>query len=164
MHGHVSLSRMEIDDGVRRAVAGHAIYQEQQRSVMEPSILIIDADPQAAHITGAVIAQLAPNARLTITSSTLDGLSLMQQRWPDLLFIDPSPHQSSAFKMIQQAKTVRPSTRVVAIASIPTPALRRRMQELGVDLYCEKPLLLPLCMNELRALLQPSTTPAPVTV
>jgi len=134
---------------------------------MNPYILIIDADAQAAKITGAVISQIASTADLKIASNIQDGWSLMQQRWPDLLLIDPSQHQSHALKLIQRIKTVNPATRVVVIASIPTPALRRRMNDLAVDLYFEKPLLLPLCVGELRALMhvgEPDSPPSSMPI
>lgn len=131
---------------------------------MESSFLIIDPDHHAAQITGVILSRLAPQASVKIVARPQEGWTLMQERWPELLLIDPSPEQSAALNLIQQARTAEQHTRIVAIASAPTPPLRRYMQQLDVDLYFEKPLLLPLCLSELRVLLNRQDTPASVTL
>jgi DNA-binding response OmpR family regulator len=128
---------------------------------MVPHILIVDADTSAAEVTGAIVARAVPEATVAIVPIgarvTLDG----HGHAPDMLIIDPSPHSVDSAQLIRQLKAARADMRVIVIASTPTPALRRMMTELQVDAYLEKPVLLSLFHNQLRALLRNDATSAP---
>ena len=119
-----------------------------------PHILIVDTDMSAAEVTRAVISRAVPEARVAIAPAGGDVDLNVHSDCPDLLIIDPSPHDVYGARLIRQLKAERPSARVIVIASAPTPPLRRMMAEVQVDVYLEKPVLLTFFQNQLRALLQ----------
>jgi DNA-binding NarL/FixJ family response regulator len=80
-------------------------------------------------------------------------------QYPDVLIIDPSPHDSASVRLIQDLKAARPDARVIVISSGPTPTLRRTITDLHVDAYLEKPILLGLFKHQLCVLLR-SAAPA----
>ena len=81
----------------------------------------------------------------------------MQEQWPDILIIDPSPHSLEGAQLIRHFRAAHSEAIVVVVAGVPTPGLRRSMQELAVNIYLEKPALLPLLWRELNTLLQENT-------
>jgi DNA-binding NarL/FixJ family response regulator len=123
---------------------------------MVPHVLIVDANPSAAQVTCAMVARAMPQATVEIAPTIECALLTVARQPPDALFIDPSPHTPAAAQLIAELKAAYPNARVIVIASMPTPALRRTMEGLGVDAYLEKPALLPLLQHELHALLENS--------
>jgi DNA-binding NarL/FixJ family response regulator len=81
------------------------------------------------------------------------ALRSMEEHCPDVLIIDPSPHNLDGAGLIQHYKAICPGAITIVVASAPTPALRRKMSELEVDRYLEKPALLSLLWRDLQALL-----------
>jgi response regulator of citrate/malate metabolism len=118
------------------------------------NILIVDPDKSAAEVTAAVVQRIAPTASLAIERLLEDASASMQQRQPDVLIIDPSPYHLAGIQLIELLKRAHPVMRMIVVASSPTPALRTKMQYLGVDGYLEKPALLPLFVQELHDILQ----------
>jgi len=114
---------------------------------MSLHILLVDADPSAAHVTGAIVQRNAPQATVRIEPNIRIGWASVQQSPPDVLIVDPAPYG------IQDCKELRPAMRVIVLASAPTPTLRGRVQRLGVDLYLEKPAPLALLSETLKAAL-----------
>jgi CheY-like chemotaxis protein len=117
-------------------------------------ILIVDTNAHAAQVTSAVMSRPIPEATVVIASSYARAMHSMQEQCPDILVIDPSPHSLDGSRLIQHFKAARRAAIVVVLAGAPTPGLRRRMQELGVNIYLEKPALLPLLWHELHMLIQ----------
>jgi DNA-binding NarL/FixJ family response regulator len=120
-------------------------------------ILIIDTDVHAAQVTSAVMSRPLPAATVVIASSYESAMHNMQVQRPDIFIIDPSPHSLDGSRLIEHFKAACPEAIVVVVAGAPTPGLRRRMQDLGVNIYLEKPALLPLLWQELHTLLQDNT-------
>lgn len=120
---------------------------------MVPHILIIDADASAAQATAAVMTRVVPDATLDIELTPERGLLNMQRHRPDILVVDLSLHSLTGVRLIVRFKEECPQGSVIVVASAPTPALRRSMQELDVDMYLEKPAPLARCIPELRAAL-----------
>lgn len=120
---------------------------------MVSHILIVDADPTAAQVTSAIIARVLPEATLSVAPTAENARRSAQEHHPNALIIDPSPHSLDGARLIQQLKEDCPGARVIVLASAPTPALRRRMEELGVDAYLEKPATASRLVEELRILL-----------
>ena len=120
-------------------------------------ILIIDTDIHAAQVTSAVISRPLPAAPVAIASSYEAAMCNMQVQRPDILIIDPSPHSLDGSRLIEHVKAACPEVIVVVVAGAPTPGLCRRMQDLGVNIYLEKPALLPLLWHELHTLLEDNT-------
>jgi DNA-binding NarL/FixJ family response regulator len=114
-------------------------------------ILIVDPDASAARVTGAVLARAAPDAELTIELAVDQACHDLASLQPDILLIDPSPSLIAGVKAITAAKQQEPAVQVIVLASGPTLGLRRQMQDLGVDLYLEKPA--PLLIADLHPLL-----------
>ncbi|MFO7171038.1 MAG: response regulator [Chloroflexota bacterium] len=110
---------------------------------MRAHILIIDADTAAARVTNAIVARDIPEAGVFVATSINQAWQSLENQWPDILIIDPSPQRHSAAELIRYVKANRAETRVLVIASAPTPGLRREMEGLGVDQYLEKPVVLP---------------------
>jgi CheY-like chemotaxis protein len=124
--------------------------------VVEPHILVVDADASAAQVTGAVVTQVAPRAHITVAPSLIEGLQRMRHERPDVLLIDPARQGRTVARAIQDIKDIHRGMYIIVLASIPTPTLRRSMQQLGVDVYLEKPVLLPLFIKEMSAALERS--------
>jgi DNA-binding NarL/FixJ family response regulator len=121
---------------------------------MVSHMLIVDSDTIAAEVTRAIVSRAVPEATVAIAPVAADGALNMHGNFPDVLIIDPSPHAVHGTQLIGQLKAARADARVIVIASTPTPALRRRVAELRVDAYLEKPVLLSLLMDQLRTLLR----------
>lgn len=120
---------------------------------MSLHILLVDADASAAHVTGAIVQRNAPQATVRIEPNIRSGWASVQQSPPDVLIVDPAPYGQSGLQLIQDCKELRPTMRVIVLASAPTPTLRGRVQRLGVDLYLEKPAPLALLSDTLKAAL-----------
>ena len=120
---------------------------------MALQILIVDTDIHAAQVTSAVVSRPLPTATVLIAPTYERALRSMEEHHPDVLIIDPSPHNLNGARLIEHFKAMLPGALTIVVASAPTPALRRRMNELQVDRYLEKPALLSLLWRELQTLL-----------
>lgn len=120
---------------------------------MSLRILIVDPDKSAAEVTSAVIQRLAPDAALVIARTLDDAAARIQQGRIDVLIIDPSPYRLAGTQMLQQLRNDHPSLRMIVVASAPSSALRAKMQDLSVDGYMEKPVLLEPIAQELNSVL-----------
>ena len=125
---------------------------------MAPYILIVDADSSAAQVTSAIVSRTVAEATVELVPAVERIDLLAQRQYPDVLIIDPSPHDNAGVRLIRELKTARPDARVIVIASNSTPALRRTITDLHVDAYLEKPILLALFIHQLRALLRNATS------
>jgi DNA-binding NarL/FixJ family response regulator len=122
---------------------------------MPPHILIVDADVSAAQITAAVVQHIAPAATVTVERTPARAWLSFQHRPPDVLIVDPAPQGPTDTLLIQLLKQERPQAHVIVVASEPTPALRRKLHDLTVEAYLEKPTPLAVLADHLRALFQP---------
>jgi DNA-binding NarL/FixJ family response regulator len=104
-----------------------------------PHILIVDADTSAARATRKLVERVKPDATVSIEAAADLGMLSARHSPPDILIIDPSPENRSDEQLIEQIKAEFPEVRVIALTSSSTPTMRRRMLQLGVDLYIEKP-------------------------
>jgi DNA-binding response OmpR family regulator len=120
---------------------------------MALQILIVDTDTHAAQATSAVVSRPFLDVKVLVAPTHELALRSMQEHHPDVLIIDPSPHNLDGAGLIQHFKTTCPRAITIVVASAPTPALRRKMSELEVDRYLEKPALLSLLWRDLQALL-----------
>lgn len=120
---------------------------------MSIHILLLDADPNASMVTCAFIRRLAPSATIACERTAQAAWLQFQRIRPHLLVIDPSPFGPEGLLLIQLLRQQHPDCRVVVLASMPTPALRRKLADLAIDAYLEKPAPLPLLDDQLRALL-----------
>lgn len=102
------------------------------------SILIVDSDTRAAQVTGALITRSLPDATLRVEPTPERGWVSFQQDHPDVLIIDPSMNSPAGVQLIRRIKGGQPAAWIIVLTSSPTPALRRRMSDLGVDVYLEK--------------------------
>lgn len=123
-------------------------------SAMNLHILIVDADRNAAQVTRAAVARSLPTATVTVTTDPAHPWARNQPEPLDVLIIDPPPHRPAGTQLIRRARATWPGVVVIVLASAPTPALRRALRELAVDVYLEKPALLPVVLSALHAALQ----------
>lgn len=131
---------------------------------MAVHVLIVDADPSAATVTGAVVKRIAPEA-IVEHEQSLDPEQLRRQVIkPDVLIIDPSSHTFRALHLLRQCKEDLPATRVVILASAPTPALRTAARHLDIEAYLEKPATLAKLMEKLRGVLVVQETAAQAVI
>lgn len=120
---------------------------------MAVHVLIVDADPSAAIVTSAVVKRIASDA-IVEHELSLNPEQLRQQAIkPDVLIIDPAAHTFRALHLLRQCQEDLPATRVVVLASAPTPALRTAARHLNVAAYLEKPASLAKLMEKLRGVL-----------
>lgn len=131
---------------------------------MAVHVLIVDADPSAATVTSAVVKRIAPDA-IVEHEPGLDPEELRRQVIkPDVLIIDPAAHPFRALHLLRRCKEDLPATRVVILASAPTPALRTAARHLDIEAYLEKPATLAKLMEELREVLAVREEVAPAVV
>ncbi|MDZ4721611.1 MAG: response regulator [Roseiflexaceae bacterium] len=122
-----------------------------------PHILIIDADSSAASVTRTLVERVDPHAIVAVESTAERGqLSALRHR-PDILIIDPSPHNRSDEELVKQLKLHDPGVRIIVLTSSSTLLMRRRMDELGIDLYIEKLTAPTPLIDGLRSLLATRT-------
>lgn len=120
---------------------------------MAVHVLIVDADPSAAIVTSAVVKRIASDAVIE-HELILDPERLRQQAIkPDVLIIDPAAHTFRGLHLLRQCKEDLPATRVVVLASAPTPALRTAARHLDIEAYLEKPATLAKLIEKLRGVL-----------
>lgn len=119
-----------------------------------PHILILDADAGAAQVTEAGVTRALPDATLSVVADVDNGWLSVQQAPLDALIIDPAPHNLASAWLIQAFKAENPDAPVIVLASAPTPNLARTLYRLGVDVYLEKPVSLPILLKELLASLR----------
>jgi DNA-binding NarL/FixJ family response regulator len=122
-----------------------------------PHILIIDPDSSAANVTRTLIERVEPLATLAVEATAERGRLSIQQRMPSIVVIDPSPYNRSDEQLVLELKAQSPGVRVIVLTSASTHALRRRMQEIGADLYIEKPAAPTVLISGLRALIESSS-------
>lgn len=111
-------------------------------------ILIVDQDIGAAQVTRAIVERAAPDARLTLELDSEQARRNLAELQPDVVIIDPSPALLAGTQMIAAAKGADHAAQVIVLASAPSASLRRKMHDLGVDMYHEKPS--PLLVADLR--------------
>lgn len=124
---------------------------------MAPQVLVVDPDTSAAQITSAVVQRIAPTAVVVCVRSPEEGWAHAQRDRPDVLIIDPSPHGAAGRLLMELCRDASPATRIVVLASAPTPSLRTRAAQLKVESYIEKPAAPALLIDQLRGVLQQET-------
>lgn len=127
---------------------------------MNLHILIIDADAAAAQVTRARIARIVPGATFAVERDPERGWLSAQQHKPDIVLIDPARHRLHCGLLLQLIKEAHPATGVIVLDSAPTPAFRRSMHQLGVDLYLDKASSLVFLGDGLRNTLAGYAAPA----
>lgn len=125
-----------------------------------PHVLIVDADPSAARVTRTLVEHVDPHVTLAVEASAERGRLSARDHHPDILIIDPSPYTRADELLVKQIKAESPAVRVIVLTSASTGALRRRMAELGADLYLEKPSAPTTLVDGLRAMLATATRKA----
>ena len=120
---------------------------------MPRHVLIVDADAGAAQATRARIERLLPGTTIAVEASPEAGWLSVQRHPPDVLVIDPSPRCLDAMLLIQLLKEAQPTSRVIVLASQPTPSLRCALQRIGVDAHLDKGAALPVLLDHLHAAL-----------
>jgi DNA-binding NarL/FixJ family response regulator len=123
---------------------------------MTPHILIVDANTSAAHVTRGVIARTLPGATVEVVPTLAAAKLLLQLQPHDMLILDPSPDTLADAQFLQALKEDLPAAHVMVLCSAPTPALRRQMEAVGVDVYLEKPVVLSQFAQKLRSILAPA--------
>jgi DNA-binding response OmpR family regulator len=121
---------------------------------MSLHILIVDADRSAAQVTGAAVTRSLPAATVTVTTDPAHAWPRHQPESLDVLIIDPPSRRPAGTQLIRRAQAIWPGVLVIVLASAPTPALRRDLRALGVDVYLEKPTLLPVVLTAWHTALQ----------
>ena len=119
---------------------------------MAPHILIVDSHSSAAQVTRAGVRRAVPEATLAVEPDPERGLLSLECRRPDVLIIDPPRHNMAVTHLIRKLKAGSHESRVIVLAS--TPALRRELLQLGVDVYLQKPAPLALVLDSLRSALE----------
>lgn len=123
-------------------------------SAMPLHILIVDADRTAAQVTRAAVARSLPAATVTVTTDPAHPWVRTPPEPLDVLIIDPPRRPPAGTQLIRRAQALWPGVLVIVLASAPTPALRRDLRALAVDMYLEKPALLPVVLTALHTALQ----------
>ena len=121
---------------------------------MSAQVLIVDADTSAAQVTAAVVQRILPAATITCETTPERAWQAAQRQTPDALIVDPSPHRRAGVLLIELCRETAPAVKIVVLASAPTPSLRARTTELGVDAYLEKPVASAVLVSQLRAVLE----------
>lgn len=124
------------------------------RMTTPPHILIIDSDSSAANVTRTLVERVEPLATLAVEASAERARLSIQSHRPSIVIIDPSPYNHADEQLVQELKAQSPMVRVIVLTSSSTHALRRRMQQIGVDLYIEKPAAPTVLINGLRMLIE----------
>lgn len=75
---------------------------------------------------------------LSTTTSAQFALSYLEQHHYDLLITDYSMPDMSGMELVQKAKVIRPSLKVIVLSMHDEPSLIREMMALGVDAYILK--------------------------
>jgi DNA-binding NarL/FixJ family response regulator len=119
-------------------------------------ILVVDAEPTAAQVTGAIAQRIAPSAIVRYEATPQHGWSALQQDEPDLIIIDPTPFGAAGALLIRLCRELYPAARVVALVSALTAPLRRTLHDLGVAACLEKPTAPAALVASLRAVMQPA--------
>jgi DNA-binding NarL/FixJ family response regulator len=126
---------------------------------MAQHILIIDADPVAGAVTGALVRRIAPDATVAVEPTPYHGGLHAQRHSPDVLIIDPVPVSASVL-VIGLCREQNANLRVVVLPSVATPSLQRHLQPVGIDVYVAKPIASVPLVDQLRPVLTEAVQPA----
>jgi DNA-binding response OmpR family regulator len=121
---------------------------------MGAHILIVDGDASAAEVTKAGIRRALPDASLAVAANPDQGWECVQERRPDVLIVDPSPHCLGSAWMVRALKREAPEARVIVLTSAALPYLDRLMRQIGVDVHLNKPVALVRLIDEVRGVLR----------
>lgn len=121
---------------------------------MPPHVLIVDVDSGVAQVTGAAVRHMLPGTTVVAETTPERGWINIRATSPDVMIIDPAPHDPAALFLIQLCQQLPTPPHIVILTSVSTTTLRTRAQRLGVEVYLEKPVELTTLIEQLRPLLE----------
>lgn len=119
---------------------------------MAPHILIVDADRNAAEVTGALIQHIASDATLRYASTLRHGWIAAQCAVPDVLIVDPGPHTPASMLLIQMCKASWPPMQVVVLT-----LARTLTKQIQADVHIDKVVAAPALVDTLQTVIQQAT-------
>ena len=115
---------------------------------MAPHILIVDADRNAARVTGALIGRVAPHTTLRYASTPYQGWLAAQCSMPDMLIIDPGPHNPANTLLIQLCTASWPQLQIVVLT-----LTRATLAQCRADVHIDKSVTTTTLVDTLRTVI-----------
>lgn len=109
------------------------------KSTSEKHILIVDDEPKVAIVLAASLRKMGPNFIVETASSAQQALEKIDQTQYHLMLTDYKMPSVTGLQLAEKVRKRAPETQIVLMTAYGTMELRRKLAELGVHGYIEKP-------------------------
>ncbi|MCB0191436.1 MAG: response regulator [Anaerolineae bacterium] len=105
----------------------------------EKRILIVDDEPKVAIVLASSLRKMGPHFNVETAGSGQEALKKIEQIHYDLMLTDYKMPSMTGLELSAQVRNHAPGTQIVLMTAYGTVELRRKLAELGVHGYIEKP-------------------------
>ncbi|MCB0207800.1 MAG: response regulator [Anaerolineae bacterium] len=105
----------------------------------EKRILIVDDEPKVAIVLASSLRKMGPHFNVETAGSGQEALKKIDQIHYDLMLTDYKMPTMTGLELSAQVRNQDPGTQIVLMTAYGTVELRRKLAELGVHGYIEKP-------------------------
>src|SRR3989338_2071365 len=118
------------------------------------TLLIIDDERDICDILEDVFQEQKGYAILKADNGQ-DGVELVKKHHPDVILLDVKLQAGmDGVEVLQEIKRHHPKAKIVMITGFVEEVMERKIKELGVDAYIEKPFTPPQIINAVKDVLQ----------
>ena len=118
------------------------------------TLLIIDDERDICDILEDVFQEQKGYAILKADNGQ-DGVELVKKHHPDVILLDVKLQAGmDGVEVLQEIKRHHPKAKIVMITGFVEEVMERKIKELGVDAYIEKPFTPPQIINAVKGVLQ----------
>ena len=118
------------------------------------TLLIIDDERDICDILEDVFQEQKGYAILKADNGQ-DGVELVKKHHPDVILLDVKLQAGmDGVEVLQEIKRHHPQAKIVMITGFVEEVMERKIKELGVDAYIEKPFTPPQIINAVKDVLQ----------
>ncbi|MDP3149591.1 MAG: response regulator [Ignavibacteria bacterium] len=130
-----------------------------KNSLKQPRVLVVDDEPLICWSLRS--AMMNKGFEVITAASFKDGIREIYSRSFDVLIADLKLDESDGFNVIISARDKNPSIKTILITAFGDENCRHKANELYVDLFVEKPLVLSEMVNSVSFLIDKKTTTNP---
>lgn len=135
---------------------GNNLYKN---SLIQPRVLVVDDEPLICWSLRSAL--MNKGLEVFTAVSFKDGMREIYSRSFDVLIADLKLDESDGFNVIIEARNKNPLIKTIMITAFGDENSRRKADELDVNLFIEKPLVLSEMVNCVSLLVKKKTTSNP---
>ncbi|MHB1687233.1 MAG: response regulator [Ignavibacteriaceae bacterium] len=130
-----------------------------KNSLKQPRVLVVDDEPLICWSLRSAL--MNKGFEVTTATSFKEGIREIYSRNFDALITDLKLDESDGFNVIIQARNKNPLIKTVIITAFGNDNSRHKADELDVNLFVEKPLVLSEIVHSVSLLIEKKTPPYP---